>query len=300
MNLLLKLINSFVNFLNTREIAIMILLIVFLIVIFSIKDARKAVLDIIRLLLVSIKIIIPFIGMVLYISLILFILTYLGFLNINMVKNVIFWFAVAIYLFFKANEVTKDKNFFKTKAVEYVGLTTVIGFIINFYTFNLLIEIVLQIIIFALILLIAVSKTQEKYKPVEKFLSTILFIILACLVIIFLNNLFTNPNEFININTGITFILPGILTVLLLPFIYLLALYISYDLFYARLKIVLNGSKLYKYVFKEVFKRYNLDLYGLDAFLSEFRIFNIQSSGDVGKEILNAEKRVKSQNENIK
>jgi len=278
----------------------MILLIVFLIVIFSIKDARKAVLDIIRLLLVSIKIIIPFIRMVLYISLILFILTYLGFLNINMVKNVIFWFAVAIYLFFKANEVTKDKNFFKTKAVEYVGLTTVIGFIINFYTFNLLIEIVLQIIIFALILLIAVSKTQEKYKPVEKFLSTILFIILACLVIIFLNNLFTNPNEFININTGITFILPGILTVLLLPFIYLLALYISYDLFYARLKIVLNGSKLYKYVFKEVFKRYNLDLYGLDAFLSEFRIFNIQSSGDVGKEILNAEKRVKSQNENIK
>ncbi len=294
MNFLIELINYFINSLNTREIAIIILLIVFLIVIFSIKSVRKLVPGIIRLLF-SIKIVIPFIGMVLYISLILFILYSLGFLNLNLIKDVVFWFLiVSIPLFFAANEIKKDKSFFKRKAAEFIGVTTVIGFFINFYTFDLFIEIVLQIILFGLILLIAVSKTDEKYKPVEKLFSRILIIIFACLVMFFIFNLFTNPNELININTVITFVLPGILTILVLPFIYFLALYIEYDSFYVRLKLILKKPKLHKYVFKEVFKKYNFDLYGLIDFLSKFRVFNIQDSEDVIKEILNAEKRVKS------
>jgi hypothetical protein len=284
---------------NTREIAITILFIVFLVGIFSIKGVRKVVPDILKAFF-SIKIIIPFIVMILYISLILFILYYLGFLNINLVKDVGFWFfVVAVPLFFTANKVREDKNFFKTKAIEYVKLTTIFGFLINFYTFNIFVEIIFQIILFALIMLITVSKTEEKYKVVENFLNIIFLIIFASLVIFFINNLFINPNGFININTGIEYILPAILTILLLPFIYSLALYMRYELFYVLLKIRFNESKLYKHIFKEIFKRYNLDLYGLDAFLSKFEIFKIQDREDIEKEILKAEKRVQSQ-DNIK
>jgi len=67
-----------------------------------------------------------------------------------------------------------------------------------------------------------------------------------------------------------------------------------YETFYGFLKIRFNELKLHKYIFKEVFKRYNLNLYGLDDFLSEFEIYKIKNTEDVGKEILKAEKRVKS------
>lgn len=105
-----------------------------------------------------------------------------------------------------------------------------------------------------------------------------------------------NPNGFLNINTLITFVLPAILTIFLLPYIYALALYIEYDTFYLRLKGVFNDSKTYKYVFKKVLKKYNLDFFGLTAFLSEFRFFKIQNIEDVEKEILRAEKRAINKN----
>jgi hypothetical protein len=81
-----------------------------------------------------------------------------------------------------------------------------------------------------------------------------------------------------------------------LPYIYALALYIEYDSFYSRLKAVPNISKIYKYVFKKVFKKYNLDFFGLTAFLPEFRFYNIQNNADIKKEILKAEKRVNNKN----
>ncbi len=298
--MLIGLINSFVHSLDTGEIAIIIILIVFSIWVLSSKGVRNALGGVVKAFLVT-KIIIPFIGMILYISLISLILYHLGVLTINLVKYVLFWFfPVAIPLFFAANKVKDDKNFFKTKAVESVKLATFFSFLINFYTFNIIDELILQSTSFVLILLIAVSRIDKKFKNVENFLTIILSVIVAGLVIFFIYSLVKHPNEFININTGIAYVLPAILTILLLPFIYLLALYMRYELFYALMKNRINDSKLHKYVFKEVFKRYNLDLYGLNDFLSEFSFFDIQSTGDVGKEILEAEKRVKSQNENIK
>jgi len=111
---LIELINSFVNSLNTRETAIIIVSIIFLIVIFSIKRTRKAALDFLRAFF-SIKLIIPFIGMTFYISFILYLLSRIGLLNISLIKDAIFWFIIgAIPLFLKAHEIEKKyKHFFR-------------------------------------------------------------------------------------------------------------------------------------------------------------------------------------------
>lgn len=293
MNLLIELINSFINSLNTREIAIIIWLIVFLIAIFFINSTRKASLDVLRAFF-SIKIIIPFIGMILYISLILFILSYLGLFNINLTKEMIFWFFIgAVPLFFKTAYIKKKyKNFFRNNALEFIKLTTVFGFFINFYTFNIIIELILVPVIIVIVSLIAFSKTDTYYKPAEKFFSIIFLIILIYLILNFIYNIFINPNGFLNINTGMIYILPGILTITLLPYIYALALYIEYDTFYSRLKVIFDDSKTCKYIFKKVFKKYYLDFFGLTGFISEFRIYNMSNHEDIDKEILEAEKRV--------
>jgi hypothetical protein len=296
---LIELINSVVNSLNTREMAIIILLITFLIILFLIKNTRNAVFDLIGILFSAKKIIIPFIGMTLYISLILYLLYLIGLFNVNLIKDAIFWFLVgAIPLFFKANDVNKKyKNFFRNNAIEFITLSSILSFLfINFYTFNITIELILISTLVVIVLLIAVSKTDEKYKPTEKFFSIIFSILVIYLILNFAYNLFTNPNGFININTGITYILPAILTITLMPYIYALALYIEYDTFYLRLRAVIKDSKTRKYVFKKVFMRYNLHFFGLTAFLSEFRIYNIHNNEDIEKEILKAEKRVTNKN----
>ncbi|PKL67012.1 MAG: hypothetical protein CVV28_08120 [Methanobacteriales archaeon HGW-Methanobacteriales-1] len=295
---LIELINSVTSSLSTREIAIIILLFVFLIIIFSIKSTRKAIFDLLRIILSAKKVIIPFIGMTLYISLILYLLYYIELFNISLVKNAIFWFIIgAIPLFYKTNDIEKKyKNFFRNNVIECFALPAIFSFLINFNTFNVIIELILISIIIFIVLLISVSKTNAKYKPAEKFFSIILVIIFLCLILNFIYNLFINPNGFLSKNTLITFILPAILTIFLLPYIYALALYIEYDSFYSRLKAVPNISKIYKYVFKKVFKKYNLDFFGLTAFLPEFRFYNIQNNADIKKEILKAEKRVNNKN----
>lgn len=297
MNLLIEWINSLVSSLNTREMAIIIWVIVFLVIIIFIKNTRKAVFDLLRIFF-STKLIIPFIGMTLYISLISYLLSQIGLLNLSLIKDVIFWFIIAaIPLFFKASDINKKyKNFFRNNIFEFISLTTIFSFFINFYTFNIIIELILQPILLFILLLIAFSKSQEKYKPAEKFLSTIFLIIVIYLILNFIYNLFINPNGFAKINTGIIYILPPILTITLLPYIYVLALYIEYDTFYLRLKVVVDDSKTYKYVFKKVLKKYNLDFFRLTAFLSEFKIFNIHKKEDIEKEIVKAEKRIIKKN----
>lgn len=294
---LIELINSVVNSLSTREMAIILLLIAFLIIIFSIKSTRKAVFDVLRGFF-AIKLIIPFIGMALYMSLILYLLSFMELFNVNLIKDAIFWFIIgAIPLFLKANDINKKyKNFFRKNTFECFALPAIFSFLINFYTFNVIIELILIPILIFIMLSIAVSKTNEKYKPTEKFFSAILVIIFVCLFLNFISSLSINLNRFLNINTLITFILPAILTITLLPYIYALALYIEYDTFYMRLKLIINDSKTHKYVFKKVFKKYNLHLFGLFTFLSEFRIYNIQNKEDMDKEILKAEKRVTNKN----
>jgi hypothetical protein len=277
--------------------AIIIWLIVFLIIIFFIKSIRNAVFSVIRAFL-AIKLIVPFIGMTLYISLILYLLSLIGLFNAILIKDALFWFIIgAIPLFFKAVDIEKKyKKFFRNNAIEFIKLTTFFNFFINFYTFNIIIELILVPVVIVIVLLVAVSKTDEKYKIVENFLNFIIIIIVAYLILNFIYNLFTNPNGFLNANTGLTYILPAILTITLLPYIYILALYIEYDTFYLRLKMVFTDSETYKYVFKKVFKKYNLDFFGLIAFLSEFRIYNMQNNEDINKEILRAEKRVINKN----
>ena len=247
---LIELINSVVNSLSTREIAIIIMVIVFLIIIFSIKKTRNAVFDLLKIFFSAKKIIIPFIGMTLYISLILYLLSSIELFTNSLIKNAIFWFIVgALPLFYKAAYIKeKYKNFFRKNAIECFALSAIFSFLINFYTFNVIIELILISITIFIVLTLAVSKTNEKYKLAEKFFSTILVIIFVCLILNFTYNLFINPNGFLNINTVITFILPAILTFFLLPYIYVLALYIAYDTFYLRLRVVINDSKTYKYV----------------------------------------------------
>ena len=268
------LINSVVNSMNTREIAIIICLIIFLIVIFCIKNLRKSALDVIRAFF-STKLIIPFIGMTLYILLILYLLSRIGLFNISLVKDAIFWvFIGAIPLFLKAADIKKKyKNFFRNNAFEFIKLTTVFSFFINFYTFDIIFELILIPVIILIVCLIVVSKSQEKYKPVEKFFSFIFSIIVIYLVYNFIYNIFVNPNGFLNINTGITYILPPILTITLLPYIYILALYIEYESFYIRLKLLIKDSNTYKDIFKKVFKKYNLDFFRLTDFL--YRVPNL-------------------------
>lgn len=295
MNLLLELVNSFINSLSTREMALIILLFaIFLILVFFNKSVRSLIPEIIKLFF-SIKL---FIVMILYIALILFILYIMGILNILLTKDVIFWLIlVPIPLLYAASKFKDEKNFFRNKAIGYISLTTFFGFIINFYTFNVFVEIIFLIILFLLIALISVSKTDEKYKPVENFFNILLLIIIFYLVIFFIYNLLINPNDFININTLITYILPSLLTALFLPFVYIFALYMRYETFCVFLKVKYNNPKLRKYVFKEVFKRYNLKLYKFNEFFSEFGCFNAENIEDVEKEIILAEKRAKSRHE---
>ena len=98
---------------NTREIAIIIwLLVVIVVAVFLIKDIRKTLIDILKNFFHK-KIFLVIISSILYTGLVVFILYKIKIWDWSFLKDTIYWFtAVAFVLLINTNKATQDKRFF--------------------------------------------------------------------------------------------------------------------------------------------------------------------------------------------
>ncbi len=65
---------------------------------------------------------------------------------------------------------------------------------------------------------------------------------------------------FFSLNTAITFLIPFLLSIGLMPLLYLIALYASYEQIFTYINIATNKEKAKKYAKKEVLKHCHLNL----------------------------------------
>ncbi|MBK7567977.1 MAG: hypothetical protein IPI31_09140 [Bacteroidetes bacterium] len=165
--------------------------------------------------------------------------------DITLLKDTIFWFiSVALLLFFTINN-AKNTGFFKKAFIETFKLTIVIEYIVNLYTFNLIVELMLFPILLIMFIIPVVTESNpnqkqlgEKIKSLSSFFGLIIFIIIIIKSVIEFNVL-------ASINNIYSFLLPLIMTMLILPFLYFLALFINYEELWTRIKILYKYQDLY-------------------------------------------------------
>ena len=223
---------------NNREVAIGIWLLAFAAFAVSIRSVRASLPSLWNTLFCP-QILVPLFLMFTYIAFVVLILFEAGIWNTIQLKNTIFWtFSVAILSMFRIPKITEDDNYFRGAIKDNFKLIAVFEFVIAFYAFSLLVELVIVPAITLLVTLQAFSETERRYKQVSQLLANILTAFGLGLILYAGYMLATAPSSFFHAGTLSDFVLPIVLTILFLPFLLVLTLYVHYETLFTRIKFV--------------------------------------------------------------
>lgn len=234
------------NLFNNREIATAIwLLVIFILMLFN-RDLRKSFLDVFKAFF-KIKILSPIFFMIAYTAGIVFVLYQINFWNISLLKDTVVWFCfTAIVLCVNLVTSETDQNLFRKVIVDTIKIVIIIEFIVNTYTFSLAVELVLIPVVTFIAILGVFAKTDEKYSSVAKLTNGLLIIIGIVILIFSISNVVSDYKNFVSLDTLRKFLLPPLLTILFLPFIYFMVLFSTYEQLFVQLNLGYEKSKKLK------------------------------------------------------
>lgn len=233
---------DFFKLLSNREISILIWTVLFFGgLIISSKGSFGKLLSVIKILFS--KQFIPFyIVFGLYFTIIIVALNRISIWEFSLYKDFAYWFlTTGIVLFFSLNSLENYKDFTKV-ILTAISATIILEFIIGFYNFSLLWELILIPIVTFISLLSIVAemkKDDQNSKLVAKFLKNLLVIIGFGILAYGINKLIVSYNDFFTFSNLKSFLLPPIFTLIFLPLIYFTVLYTKYE----RVFINLNRYK---------------------------------------------------------
>lgn len=178
-----------------------------------------------------------------YFGLIIYGLYAIGFWDITLLKDTIFWILfLELPVFAQTIEKAKDNYFFVQLIRENIELIVIIEFILNFWTFGLITEIFIVPIAIIIGSLYAISTKEKSNQKTKHFLDKLIIIFGVAVIINTVVHIIQTPNQIINMDVLKEFLLPIILLILNLPIVYGLALYNVYEQVFIRVK----GSKSQK------------------------------------------------------
>lgn len=223
---------EFFKLLSNREISILIwTFLIFGILIISSKGSFGKLLNVIKALF-SKKFIPFYITFFVYFFLIIFLLNRFSIWEFGLYKDFIYWFlTTGLVLFFNANNLNSIKDFVKV-ILTATSLTIILEFIIGFYNFSLIWELIIIpfVTFISLLSLVAEMKNDDpNTKVVAKILKGILTIIGFGILFYGIYQLLTNYTDFFTLSNLKSFLLPPVFTLLFLPLIYFTVLYIKYE-----------------------------------------------------------------------
>jgi hypothetical protein len=183
--------------------------------------------------------------MLLYMVLIVYALSNVNLWNVDQIKNTVFWCASVGYLsLFKLESIKKNKSFFFYSVINNLKLLAIIQFVVNVYTFPFLVEIAMVPFLVIIGAMTAITDKDKKYIQVKRLLDALLLAFGFIVICFTIYMLATRLGEITNEKTLYDFIIPPLLTLLYLPFIFFMMVYSTYETIYIRLKYAINDRKL--------------------------------------------------------
>lgn len=153
-----------------------------------------------------------------------------GLWNSGLAKDTTLWFVLSgLALVLNPDRATADEAFFRHAMVSAIGITAFLEFYGNLFVFPLPVELVLQPTLVLLVLLRTVAGLQSELKGAKKWLDRLSVVIGLVLLILISIEVVEGWNTLDKVETVRSLALPAWLTVVSLPVIYLLSLYVGYE-----------------------------------------------------------------------
>lgn len=222
---------------NNREISLLIWLGILVIGALSKKAIRNPFINTLKLLIGK-QFLFVYITLGIYLLGLLSFLKHIGFWSTSDLKDSIFWFiSVAIVLTFNTDK-AKNSDYFKKIIRETIKIIVVLEFIINFYSFSLMTEIILLPVLSFIIMLQEFANLSPKNAGITKLLTSIISIFGIGLLIYTFYNITNDYANFFSFETLHSFFLPILLTILFLPYLYFISLYSVYESYFVRFDFI--------------------------------------------------------------
>ncbi len=184
----------------------------------------------------------------LYIGLCVWLMEQRNLWTIDNLKTTIVWaISFAFVTMFDVCRITEDKTFFGKTIRETIGITALLLFVVEFYSFSYWIEFLTIPAMTFLQLMLVVAEGDEQHASVRKFLGSLLAFIGVGLFSYSFYMTVTVPADFFTLETTREFLVPIVLSALFLPFIYVFGLYVVYERTFAPLCIALPDRRLRQY-----------------------------------------------------
>lgn len=255
---------------NTREIAIILWLLVLTIWILSQEKIRQSFSGVLKSLF-QIKILSVIIAAIVYTGFTVLVLVKIGIWDFSLLKDTIYWFlAVAFVLLMNTNKANQEKGFFIKILKDNLKIILALEFILTLYTFNLVAEIILVPVLVFIVAMSAVSELKKEYLPVKKLFDFILSLIGVFFIVFALGKVFGDFQNIMTSQNLKTFILPPLLTFSFIPFVYFFAIIMAYETLFVRLGIFnKNDPSLIKFAKHKIIRACHLNLPKLNRFAKE-------------------------------
>jgi hypothetical protein len=268
---------------NTRELAIIVWVIFFIIVLILTKKYRSTAYTLIGSFFKLYK---WYIFMVLYIGLIVLGLMKLSFWDVTMLKTAIYWtLGGAFVMFFNVDKALKEDKYFWKVFMDCFQLTIIIEFLSNLYSFHIAIELI-SIPVLVLIGSSMALKADSKENKIAKSIFGVIYGLYIVAVIIFsIIKISENYNELLTIASLKSLLFGSMMTIMFIPFLYFAALFMAYESFLKGKKFILKeNSNLYQFLKWRIILRCHLNLKTIRLVSKKLHIYT-----SIKKEQINAE-----------
>jgi len=258
----------FTTIFTTREQAIIIWIAVFLIWSLFQKNLRNSITGLLRAFFQK-KILVAFMMMIFYVGLTVYLLFRIHLWDTLLLKDTIFWIvSTAFILFLNLNKTAEDKDYFKKILFDNLKLILIFTFLINFYTFPLIAELLSLPIIVLIAAMSAYAGTKKEYLPAKKFVDFLLSAWGVFLAIYVIARIFGSYQTLLMTDNLLAFLLPILLTSAIVPFLYGFAVYMAYESLFNRIDFLIgkNNKQLANFGKRKILKAFMLNLKKLNKF----------------------------------
>ena len=221
--------------LSTREWATLIWGCIFMLYVLCHREIRKSLWNVIVIFFDK-KLRILWEIILLYVLTITIVFCYLPIWENIYIKDIIIWFLFS-GLIYCMNAVSSeaDETYIKKMLKDNLKFTMILEFFMSTFTFNIWIELAIIPVITIITVMNVIAERKEEYKNVHKLLDSVLAIAGFW---IFYETIKIGINEYrqLNIiNTLVSFIIPIVYLILIIPLEYALELYSKYELLFLRM-----------------------------------------------------------------
>lgn len=273
-----------INNLSNREAAIAIWIFIGLIWAFTQSKIRKSLILVIKSFFAW-KLSLSYLAMLSYITSMLFILHGVGFWNMAHITTTILWIICVGFVMLFENSKANDESFFKNSVKANLKVLVAFEFLINFYVFSLWIELLLVPISGIIGGLMGIAAVKKEYAALQKSLSNFMAIIGTLLVGYALYTAINDYKNLITLHNLESFMLPILLTIMFLPFIYLWALYVNYETLFIRLQFFVNDKSLLPYLKKKTLLAFRLNLWLINKWAKHINTLRFEDRASVDQAI---------------